>query len=404
MIIDKKKNLYKELLRIHRSNKEKNRSFMEYDGHTIHNVFMNSGFESFKDFKTKYRGSKFKEILNKPVYNNDLFMKTFKAGIVKGTDLDFWLEKSILTRYDAFINESVNTTEKCSFIYACELVRKNEKIFYVIDDENTFKAVINFVNNNKVNHKIIEKVCFNVFNMDDYFYIFLDLMLLKRKSSLVEDDKKRYELYNFFFNSDYKSLEFSKEAIDKFKKEKRTIFPYKDDEEKEMYEQVYTALSEYLDKIYPFLSEQYSIEEDVFLNMQKGENFILASENNIHSYLIIQCARFFYCYIEHLQSLTKVENAKKIIIPHLIIPAIENITLMCLLKNSYLPPYNNAFTFYYGNQENYLFKMNTGFYFKHKSGTLYEVSSFFEKNITVDISKTCSCRHGEKQPSFLFEK
>lgn len=404
MIIDKKKNLYKELLRIHRSNKKKNPGFMEHEGHTMHYVFINSGFDSLRDFKEKYGRNKLKEILNKPVYNNDLFMKTFKAGVVKGTQLDFWLEKSILTRYGAFINESVNTTEKCSFIYACELLRKNEKIFYVIDDENTCKAAINFMNNNKVNHKIIEKVCFNVFNMDDYFYVFLDLMLLKRESSLVEDDKKRYELYNFFFNSDYKNMEFSKEAIDKFKKEKRAIFPYKNDEEKEMYNRIHTALSEYLDEIYPFLSEQYCIEEDVFLNMQKGESFLLASENSIHSYLIIQCARFFYCYIEQLQSPTKEENAKRIIIPHLIIPAIENITLVCLLKNSYLPPYNNAFTFYYGNQENDLFKMNTGFYLKHKKGTLYDVSSFFEKNITVDISKKCSCLHNKKPQSFLFEK
>jgi len=404
MIINRKKNLYKELLRIHRSNKEKNPSFMEYYGDTIHNVFINCGFESFQDFKTKHKGNKLKEILNKPVYNNDLFMKTFKAGVVKGTELDFWLEKSILTRYGAFINESLNTKEKCSFLYACELLRKNEKIFYVVDDEDTFKATINFMNDKKINHTILKHICFRIFDMNIDFWGFIDITLSKRKSLIVEDYKKRYELYDFFFNSDYKSMEFSKDAINKFRKKERAIFPHKNDDEKEMYEQIYIALSEYLDEIYPFLSDEYCIEEDVFLNMQKGGNFLLASENTIHSYLIIQCSRFFYDYIHRLQNFIISKDEKTPVIPHMIIPDVESMQQVCIVKSVYLTPYINNIIFYYGNKENDLFKMNTGFYFKHKSGTLYEVSTFFEKNIIVDVSKKCSCLSDEKQLPFLFEK
>lgn len=404
MIINKKKNLYKELLKIRRNNKGKTPNFAEHELYTIHNVFIDSGFDSLRDFKEKYRKHRLKKFLNKPVYKNVPFLKTFKAGIVEGVDQELWLEKIPLMKYGIFVNEPVNTKEKCSFIYACELLSKNEKIFYVIDDNDTFEATVNFINEKKINHTIINKICFNIFNMDDYFYVLLDLLLSKSKFSCVKDFQKRHELYGFFFSSDYKSIEFSKEAIDKLRNNERAIFPCKNDEEKEMYDQIYNALVECLDEIYPFLSDKYCIEEDVFLNMQKGESFLLDSKSVAHSSLIIQCSRFFYGYIDRLQNSGKLENQKTLVIPHMIIPDVEDINQIMILKHSYLMTSNSSMTLYYGNQENYLFRMNTGFYFKHKSGTLYEMSSFFDKNIVVDVSEKCSCLGNKKRQSFLFEK
>lgn len=404
MIINRKKNLYKELLRIHRSNKGKNPGFMEHEEHIIYDVFMNSGFDSLRDFTAKYGRNKLKEILNIPTYKDNLFLNTFKAGVVEGVDMDFWLERNILMRHGAFINESIDPKEKCSFIYACELLSKNEKIFYVIDDNKTFEATVNFINDRKINHTIINKICFRVFNMDDYFYVFLDLMLSKSKFSLVEDFQKRHELYGFFFSSDYKSIEFSKEAIDKFRKNERAIFQCNNDEEKEMYDQIYYGLLECLEEIYPFLSDKYCIEDDIFLNMQKGKNFLLASKNVAHSFLIIQCGRFFYGYVGRLQNAINSDNQKIPIIPHMIIPDIEDINQISILKYSYLATYNSSMILYYGNKNNDLFRMNTGFYFKHKIGTLYEVSSMFDKNIVIDISGKCSCLGNKKRHSFLFEK
>lgn len=369
MIIDSEKNLEKQLNKFN-----KIYSKMEGPRYFRFDAFKEMGFSGVNHFKDYYKNNWLSKLLNKPIKEKEKIIKAFKAGTLPGTTKVLWIEQQSFLK-NMFIIDSPVPSEKASFIYVKQLLKKNEKILYIAQDKECIDNMKKFTVDNKIDCVIAEKICMRIFKINNESYSLLSVML--------NYDSSVYPLHikilEFFLGS---SVELTQEGIDKSIANMTNDFSSIPTSLQRIYGETRNILINKMTEIRPFLSETYDGNEDVFLNLMKNKSLAVLACRPTIAAMVAVCARI--CFVELI---AKKQEHPEYKYPKLIFPDVEK-------ENSYGNFYFNVslgrqvqmVNFIYSNKENSYVKNNTSIWMKHIKGNLYHINTDYDDAI-IDVKE-----------------
>lgn len=380
MIIDRNKNLIKELNRI--KNPKRFNDLTE--------ISKNLGFSSYNELYYKYNSKFIDEFLNKPSKNNSEFINTLKAGSIPDSTCDFWLESKNLSSH-VYIVDSYKPSEKASLIYLKKLLsKKNKSTIYMTEDKYSFDKIKKFTLERDIKEISLEELCFKCENISYDLYIIFDILICKTTNSLVLNNipaSQREAIYNFLLNN-RKSIEFTKEGLDEIEKEMPSDYTNINTSLIPLYEEVRSALIKSFNIIKSFLSDSYSKDKDIFLHLENKENILIYTQNSLNS---LFTAFLIKCYFEFMIINFDIdrENLHKSI-QNMIFPVLdlnENNTFSNILAHfeRYMSISRSARCchFFYCNSEseNFYLKYNTSNAIVHLDKNIYKIKTRNEETI-----------------------
>jgi len=369
MIIDSRKNIEKQLSKFN-----KIYSKMEGSQYFRFDAFKEMGFSGISHFRDHYKNNWLSKLLNKSIKEKEKTIKAFKAGSLPGTSKTLWIEQQSFLK-NMFIVDSPTPTEKASFIYAKDFLKKNEKIVYIAQDKECIDNMKKFTADNKIDCVIAEKICMRIFKINNESYSLLSVML-NYDSSVYPLDIKILE---FFLGS---SVELTQEGIDKsianMTNDLSSIPPHL----QRMYATTRNVLINKMTQIRPFLSETYNENEDVFLSLMKNKSLVVLACCPTIAAMVAVCARI--CFVELI---AKKQENPEYKYPKLIFPDVEK-------EESYGNFYFNVslgrqvqmVNFIYSNQENNYVKNNTAICMKHINGNLYHINTRYD-DVIIEVKE-----------------
>lgn len=364
MIIDSEKNLEKQLNKF-------NKIYSKMEGHRYFrfDAFKEMGFSGVNHFKDYYKNNWLSKLLNKPIKEKEKIIKAFKAGTLPGTSKNLWIENQSFLK-NMFIIDSLVPSEKASFIYAKQLLKKNEKILYIAQDKECVENIKKFTVPNEIDCVIAEKICMRIFKINNESYSLLSVMLNDNSSAYPLDIK----ILEFLLGS---SLELTQEGVDKsianMTNDFSSITPYL----QRTYAKARDVLINKMTEIRPFLSETYNENEDIFLNLMKNKSLVVLACYPTIAAMVAVCARIYF-----FELIAKKQEHQEYKYPKLIFPDIEK-------EESYGNFYFNIsfgrqvqmVNFIYSNKENNYVKNNTSIWMKHINGNLYHINTDYDDAI-----------------------
>lgn len=371
MIIDSEKNLEKQLNKFN-----KIYSKMEDPRYFRFDAFKEMGFSDISHFRDYYKNNWLSKLLNKPIKEKEKIIKAFKAGTLPGTTKVLWIEQQSFLK-NMFIIDSPVPSEKASFIYAKQLLKKNEKILYIAQDKECIDEIRKFTEQNKIDCVIAEKICVRIRKIDTETYSLLSVILnnncaISPLTNISVSDGM--DMLRFFLGSDFELTQEGVERImDKIPTDLSSVNPLL----QKNYAQVRSILIDELDKIKPFLSQEYNKHEDIFLTLVENKSMVASGENNTIAQMIAVLARIYF--LELLYGKQGQEGYKY---PKLIFPDVEK-------EESYGNFYFNIslgrqvqmVNFIYSNKENNYVKDNTAIFMKHINRNLYHIKTSYDDTI-----------------------
>ena len=207
MIIDKNKNIIKEIKRLSSEKQEREKDKAFAYSYVRNEICKDLGYKSYQEF--------YKE--NRRLWYNLLFKKhkkiNFKnmlhvGNVNNAPHKEFRLCRSDLTTH-VFIEESKQIEEKASLIYAKKILKQNDnKICYIIDNKEIYNNISEYINKNEIAIKMLEKISFSLSRK--YFFSFIDYILkITNENELFEQleySERKYMLDYFFDNKVFESI------------------------------------------------------------------------------------------------------------------------------------------------------------------------------------------------------
>lgn len=371
MIIDSEKNLEKQLNKFN-----KIYSKMEGSQYFRFDAFKEMGFSDVSHFRDYYKNNWLSKFLNKPIKEKEKIIKAFKAGTLPSTSKTLWIEQQSFLK-NMFIIDSLVPSEKASFIYAKQLLKKNEKILYIAQDKECIDEVRKFTEQNKIYCVIAEKICIRIRKIDIATYSFLSVILnnnsaISPLTNISVSD--RMDMLRFFLGSDFELTQEGVERIMvKIPADLSSVNPLL----QKVYAQVRPILIDKLNKIKPFLSQEYNKREDIFLNLVENNSMVASGENKTTAQMIAVLARIYF-----LELLSGKQGQEGYKYPKLIFPDVET-------EEGYGNFYFNISSgrpvqmvnFIYSNKENNYVKNNTAIFMKHINRNLYHIKTSYDDAI-----------------------
>lgn len=371
MIIDSEKNLEKQLNKFN-----KIYSKMEGSQYFRFDAFKEMGFSDVSHFRDCYKNNWLSKLLNKSIKEKEKMIKAFKAGSLPGTSKNLWIEQQSFLK-NMFIVDSSIPSEKASFIYAKQLLKKNKKILYIAQDKECIDEVRKFTEQNKIDCVIAEKICLRICKIDLETYSVLSVMLntnsaISPLTNISVSD--RMDMLIFFLGSYFELTKEGVERImDKIPADLSSVNPLL----QKVYAQVRPILIDKLNKIKPFLSQEYNKREDIFLNLVENNSMVASGENKTIAQMIAVLARIYF-----LELLSGKQGQEGYKYPKLIFPDVET-------EEGYGNFYFNISSgrpvqmvnFIYSNKENNYVKNNTAIFMKHINRNLYHIKTSYDDAI-----------------------
>jgi len=364
MIIDTEKNLEKQLQKFN-----KIYSKMEGSQYFRFDAFKEMGFLGISHFRDHYKNNWLSKFLNKPIKEKEKMIKAFKAGSLPGTSKTLCIEQQSFLKNISIV-DSPNPTEKASFIYAKEFLKKNEKIVYIAQDKECIDNMKKFTVDNKIDCVIAEKICIRILKINNESYSLLSVMLNCNSSVYPLDIK----ILEFFLGS---SVELTQEGVDRSIANMTNDFSSIPPPLQRMYGETRNILINKMTEIRPFLSETYNGNEDVFLNLMKNKSLAVLACCPTIAAMVAVCARI--CFVELI---AKKQEHPEYKYPKLIFPDVEK-------EESYGNFYFNVslgrqvqmVNLIYSNKENSYVRNNTAIFMKHINRNLYHINTGYEDEI-----------------------
>lgn len=389
MIIDKNKNIIKEIKRLslEKQEQEKHRSFAY--NYIINEICKDLGYKSYNEF--------YKE--NKRLWHNLLSKKhkeiNFKnmlhvGNVNNAPHKEFRLCRSDLTTH-IFIEESKKIEEKASLVYAKKILKQNDnKICYIIDNKEIYNDISEYINENEISINDLEKISFSLSR--DYFFSFIDYILkITNENELFEQleySERKYMLDYFFDNKVFESIFVNgvTKVMNISEKILSNIVIYLkgiDCQDFFEYSEIKNAIINGLEKIKENFIYDYTEQNDVHKLILNEENILLKSDNvmttNLHVFLM-------KCHTTELMKLTiprkNLEKVYFLILPIQEIFRVDNFCSVCRGINYGCIFYTEA---YFYNKENSSIYNNCANSLYHTENNLYIIKSKYDKSI-INIS------------------
>lgn len=385
MIIDKNKNIIKEIKRVslEKQEREKHKAFAY--SYVRDEICKDLGYKSYNEF--------YKE--NKILWYNLLFKKhkkiNFKnmlhiGNVNNAPHKEFRLCRSDLTTH-IFIEESKKIEEKASLVYAKKILKQNDnKICYIIDNKEIYNDISEYINENEISINDLEKISFSLSR--DYFFSFIDYILkITNENELFEQleySERKYMLDYFFDNKVFESIFVNgvTKVMNISEKILSNIVIYLkgiDCQDFFEYSEIKNAIIDGLEKIKGNFNYDYSEQTDVHKLILNEENILLKSDNvittNLHIFLM-------KCHITELMKLTiPRKNLEKVYF--LILPIqerfrVDNFCSVCRGINYGCIFYTEA---YFYNKDNSSIYNNCANSLYHTENNLYVIKSKYDKSI-----------------------
>lgn len=385
MIIDKNKNIIKEIKRLSSEKQEREKDKAFAYSYVRNEICKDLGYKSYQEF--------YKE--NRRLWYNLLFKKhkkiNFKnmlhvGNVNNAPHKEFRLCRSDLTTH-VFIEESKQIEEKASLIYAKKILKQNDnQICYIVDNKEVYNNISEYINKNEIPIKIFEKISFSFSR--NYFFNFIDYILkITNENELFEQleySERKYMLDYFFDNKVFESIFVNgvTKVMNISEKTLSNIVIYLkgvDCQDFFEYSEIKNAIIDGLEKIKENFTYDYIEQKDVHKLILNEENILLKSDNvittNLHVFLM-------KCHITELMKLTiprkNLEKVYFLILPIQEIFRVDNFCRVCRGINYGCIFYTEA---YFYNKDNSSIYNNCANSLYHTENNLYIIKSKYDKSI-----------------------
>lgn len=385
MIIDKNKNIIKEINRLSSEKQEREKDKAFAYSYVRNEICKDLGYKSYYEFYKDNKRSWYNLFFKK--HKEIIFKNMLHIGNVNNAPhKEFKLCRSDLTTH-IFIEESKKIEEKASLIYAKKILKQNDnKICYIINNKEIYNDISEYINKNEIPVKMLEKISFSLSR--DYFFSFIDYILkITNENELFEQleySERKYILDYFFDNKIFESIFVNgvTKVMNISEKILSNIVIYLKGincQDFFEYSEIKNAIINGLEKIKGNFNYDYSEQTDVHKLILNEENILLKSDNVMTTNLYVFLMK---CHITELMKLTiprkNLEKVYFLILPIQEIFRVDNFCSVCRGINYGCIFYTEA---YFYNKDNSSIYNNCANSLYHTENNLYIIKSKYYKSI-----------------------